>query len=110
MFRDLTTSKGLPLANWDKATYDHAAGFLETRFQLSREWFYDLNSYGTAELVGGSIGILAVVFQWNRADTESFQQDSRQHGRGGGPQRESAAAGHHGGGRGQSLPEGQNGQ
>ena len=74
MFRDLTTSKGLPLANWDKATYDHAASFLETRFQLSREWFYDLNSYTAAELVGGSIGILAVVFQWNRADTESFSR------------------------------------
>ena len=74
MFRDVTTSKGLPLANWDKATYDHAASFLETRFQLSREWFYDLNSYTAAELVGGTIGILAVVFQWNRADTESFSR------------------------------------
>ena len=74
MFRDLTTSKGLPLANWNKATYDNAASFLESRFQLSREWFYDLNSYTAAELVGGSIGILAVVFQWNRADTESFSR------------------------------------
>ena len=74
MFRDLTTSKGLPLANWDKATYDHAASFLESRFHVSREWFYDLNSYTAAELVGGSIGILAVVFLWNRADTESFSR------------------------------------
>ena len=74
MFRDLTTSKGLPLANWDKATYDHAASFLETRFQLSREWFYDLNSYTAAEVVGGTVGILAVVFQWSRADTESFSR------------------------------------
>ena len=74
MFRDLTTSKGLPLASWDKATYDHAASFLETRFQLSREWFNDLNSYTAAELLGGSIGILALVFQWNRADTESFSR------------------------------------
>ena len=74
MFRDLTTSKGLPLANWDHATYDQVASFLESRFHLSREWFYDLNSYTGAELVGGSIGILAVVFQWNRADTESFSR------------------------------------
>ena len=74
MFRDLTTSKGLPLANWDKATYDHAASFLETRFQLSREWFYNLNSYNAADLVGGTIGVLAVVFLWNRADTESFSR------------------------------------
>lgn len=74
MFRDLTTSKGLPLATWDKATYDQVASFLESHFHLSREWFYDLNSYTGAELVGGSIGILAVVFQWNRADTESFRR------------------------------------
>ncbi|MDE0002031.1 MAG: hypothetical protein OXQ29_05015 [Rhodospirillaceae bacterium] len=74
MLRDLTTSKGLPLATWDKATYDQVASFLESRFHLSREWFYDLNSYGPAELIGGSIGILAVVFQWNRADAESFSR------------------------------------
>lgn len=37
-------------------------------------WFYNLNSYTAAELVGGSIGILAVAFQWNRADTESFSR------------------------------------
>ena len=41
---------------------------------VGRDWFYDLNSYTSAELVGGSIGILAVVFQWNRADTESFSR------------------------------------
>ena len=74
MFRDLTTSKGLPLANWDKAMYDQVASFMESRFYVSRSWFYDLNSYTSAELVGGSIGILAVVFQWNRADTESFSR------------------------------------
>ena len=74
MFRDLTTSKGLPLANWDKATYDQVAGFLESRFHLSREWFSDLTTYEAPELIGGSIGILAVVFQWNRGDTESFSR------------------------------------
>ena len=74
MFRDLTTSKGLPLANWDKATYDQVASFMESQFHVDRDWFYDLNSYTSADLVGGSIGILAVVFQWNRADTESFSR------------------------------------
>ena len=42
MFRDLTTTKGLPLANWDKGTYDQVAGFLESRFLVPRDWFYDL--------------------------------------------------------------------
>ena len=47
---------------------------MESQSYVARDWFYDLNSYTSAELVGGSIGILAVVFQWNRADTESFSR------------------------------------
>lgn len=74
MFRDLTTSKGLPLANWDKATYDQVAGFLESKFHIARDWFSDLNSYTSAELISGCIGILAVVFQWKQADTETFSR------------------------------------
>ncbi|MDE2823885.1 MAG: hypothetical protein OXK79_10315 [Chloroflexota bacterium] len=74
MFRDLTTSKGLPLANWDKATYDQAASFLESKFRIARDWFSDLNSYTSAELISGCIGILALVFQWKQADTESFSR------------------------------------
>ena len=74
MFRDLTTTKGLPLANWDKATYDQVASSMESQFHIDRDWFYDLNSYTSAELIAGSIGILAVAFQWNRADTESFSR------------------------------------
>ena len=48
MFRDLTTPKGLPLANWDKATYDQVASFMESQFRIDRDWFYDLNSYTSA--------------------------------------------------------------
>ena len=72
MFRDLTTTKGLPLANWDKHTYDQVAGFLESRFLVPRDWFYDLNSYDSAELVGAVVSVLAVALCWNRADTEAF--------------------------------------
>ena len=72
MFRDLTTTKGLPLANWDKGTYDQVAGFLESRFLVPRDWFYDLNSYDSAELVGSVVSVLAVALCWKRADTENF--------------------------------------
>ena len=72
MFRDLSTTKGLPLANWDERTYDQVAGFLESRFLVPRDWFYDLNSYDSAELVGVVVSVLAVAFCWKRADTENF--------------------------------------
>ena len=60
------------LATWDKPTYDQVASFLDSRFHIPKAWFYDLNSYTPAELVGSTIGIVAVVLQWKRADTETF--------------------------------------
>ena len=72
LFRDMTTAKGLPLVNWDKATYDNVAGFLASEFGIPKDWFYDLNSYDSAQLFGGIIGVVATALCWNRADTESF--------------------------------------
>ena len=74
VFRDMTTAKGLPLANWDKTTYDQAAGFLESQFRIPKDWFYDLTSYAAAELLGGVIGVVATALSWKRADTESFSK------------------------------------
>ena len=45
MFRDMTTPKGLPLANWDKAIYDQISGFLQSNFGIPRNWFSDLSTY-----------------------------------------------------------------
>ena len=72
LLRDGSTPMGLPLANWDKGTYDQVAGVLESNFHIPKSWFYDLATYDTAELLGGTIGIVALAFSWNRADTESF--------------------------------------
>ena len=72
LFRDLTTSKGLPLANWDKGTYDQVSGHLQSHWHIPRDWFYDLNSFDAAELVGGAVGVLAVGFCWKRTDAEQF--------------------------------------
>ena len=74
LFRDMTTVKGLPLATWDKATFAEVAGFLETNLRIPKDWFYDLNSYDAAELLGGVIGIVATALCWNRADTETFSK------------------------------------
>ena len=72
LLRDGTTSRGLPLANWDKSTFDSVAGALESTFHIPTGWFYDLNTYDAAELLGSAVGAIAVVFSWNRADTETF--------------------------------------
>ena len=72
LIRDGTTSKGLPFANWDKATYDQVSGWLDTNFHIPKNWFYDLNSYDAAELLGGVIGVVGVALSWNRSNTEQF--------------------------------------
>ena len=72
LFRDMTTPKGLPLATWDKATYDKVSEFLASELGIPKDWFYDLNTYDAAQLLGGVIGVVATALCWNRADTESF--------------------------------------
>ena len=72
LLRDAATPRGLPLATWDKSTFDTVAGSLESTFTIPKSWFYDLNTYDAADLLGASVGVVAVVLGWNRADTETF--------------------------------------
>lgn len=72
LLKDVTTIRGLPLANWNKETFERVARALQSKFHIPEEWFYDLNTYDAAELLAGAIGAVAVVFSWNRADTETF--------------------------------------
>ena len=72
LLRDVSTPNGLPLANWDYETYQTVAETLESKFFIPKSWFYDLNTYDAADLLGGSIGAVALIFNWNRADTETF--------------------------------------
>ena len=72
LFKDVTTPQGLPLANWDKETYDQVSGFLDSQFGIPKGWFYDLNSFDAAEVLGASVGVLALVLCWTRADAEQF--------------------------------------
>ncbi len=74
IFKDMTTPRGLPIATWDKASYDQVAEFLKSRFGIPKDWFQDINSYDAAELLGGIVGVLATALSWNRADTESFSR------------------------------------
>ena len=74
LLRDAATPRGLPFATWDKSTFDAVAGSLESTFAIPKSWFYDLNTYDAADLLGASVGVVAVALGWNRADTETFAQ------------------------------------
>ena len=72
LLRDAATPRGLPFATWDKSTFDTVAGSLESTFAIPKSWFYDLNTYDAADLLGASVCVVAVALGWNRADTETF--------------------------------------
>ena len=74
LLRDVSTPSGLPLANWDYETYHRVAEALESNFHIPKSWFYDLNTYDAADLLGGTVGAVALILNWNRADTETFAQ------------------------------------
>ncbi|MYB84637.1 MAG: hypothetical protein F4X54_07885 [Chloroflexi bacterium] len=72
LLRDGTTSMGLPIVTWDEATFDRVATALQSHLEIPKGWFYDLNTYDATELLGGTIGTVALFLHWNRADTEAF--------------------------------------
>ena len=72
LLRDVSTPRGLPLATWDKETFDAVAASLDSSFGIPKKWFYDLNTYDAGDLLGGTVGVVSVIFGWNRADTETF--------------------------------------
>ena len=74
LLRDVSTPGGLPLANWDQETYRRVSEALDSNFHIPKSWFYDLNTYDAADLLGGAVGAVALILNWNRADTETFAQ------------------------------------
>ena len=72
LLRDGTTVRGLPLATWDKDTFDGVAERLNSTFHIPKAWFYDLNTYDSAEVLGATVGALALLFNWKSAETETF--------------------------------------
>lgn len=74
LLKDASTPRGLPLATWDKPTFDSVAAALESKFKIPKAWFYELNTYDAADVLGATVGIMTVIFGWNRAETEEFSR------------------------------------
>ena len=71
--RDATTPRGLPLVTWDRDTFYGLADSLG-RVGIPRDWLKDMVSYDAVELIGVSVGVLAIVLNWNSDDIEQFSQ------------------------------------
>ena len=71
--RDATTPRGLPLVSWDQDTFNGLTDSLG-RVGIPREWVKDMVSYDAAEVLGASVGVLAIALNWNNDDVEQFAQ------------------------------------
>ena len=74
LLKDAVTPRGLPIRTWDKASFDTTAAALGDRFGIPKSWLYDINTYDVADVCAAAVGTVAVIFGWNRADTETFAQ------------------------------------
>ena len=71
--RDATTPRGLPLVTWEQETFSELTDSLG-RVGIPREWVIDMVSYDAAEVIGASVGVLALALNWNSDDVELFAQ------------------------------------
>ena len=70
--KDLSSHVGLPLFDWNKVSYDQVAGALNETFNIPRSWFADLLHVNATELLGATIGTVAVALNWNKKKVKEF--------------------------------------
>ncbi len=70
--KDLTTYKGMPFATMRPETYDSIADTLTKIPGVDRKYAYNLLSYDILELVSASIGIVAVLYQFNQQEYQAL--------------------------------------
>ena len=72
LFGDDSTVLELPFVSRGMDTYELTAETLEARFQIPKDWFYNLDVYENTDLLFGAIDVVSLALNWNSADTEAF--------------------------------------
>jgi len=75
VWKDLTTTKGLPFVTWSKDSYDATAQWVVDNIPFAtKEWFYDLNSYDVMEVFASTVSLCASLLALKRNDTEKLSE------------------------------------
>jgi len=72
--KDLSSSVGIPLFDWSKSSYEQVANALNSTFYIPSSWFSDLLHVNANELIGTSIGTIAVALNWNKKQINDFSR------------------------------------
>jgi hypothetical protein len=73
LWKDVTTSQGLPFATWDQASFGDFADALG-KLGISKQWTYDLVSYDVFEVLSAGLGCVGLMFALNRQDLEKLSE------------------------------------
>lgn len=68
---DLSSSVGLPIADMTRDGYEQLVSWMEN-FGVTTSWAQDLLHINVPELLGSTIGSLAIIFKWNSKDITKF--------------------------------------
>ena len=72
--KDFNTYAGLPLVTISKDSFDKGGWKFKQHILYSKSWFADIQTLNGAELIGSSIGVLALIYNWNTKDREKFAE------------------------------------
>ncbi len=72
LWKDAATPNGLPLATWNKETFDTVAGSLNKTLGISPAWTKDMVTVTATEAVGSVLATATLVLNWNDADLRRF--------------------------------------
>ena len=70
--KDVSTINGLPFFTVSPETYNDLANTLSKGLGIPKAWTPDLLSFNMVELFGTSLGVIALVMNWKKADREQF--------------------------------------
>lgn len=75
VWKDVTTTKGLPFATWSKESYEDTANWVVDNIpSASKSWFYDLASFDVFEVMSAGLGVASAIYFLKKEDTEKLSE------------------------------------
>lgn len=72
LWKDVVTPNGLPFVTFNHDSFQETSGTLHDVLGISTGWLKDWVSYTATEVIGASVGVMAVLLNWKAEDVRRF--------------------------------------
>ena len=72
-YKDVMTPAGMPLFTINPDSYNKLADMLKS-VGVSKDWTADALAFNVPEILGSTLGILSLVYNWKKKDLEKFSE------------------------------------